>query len=264
MIRYTTIVPEGESMSGPLQGKVALVTGASRGLGASIALKLAQAGAKVAINYFASPEKAEKLCATIKQQGGQAAAFPGDVRDETIIQQLVDKTEKYFGPIDILVPNATGPQPFFKIEELTWQKCLDQLEFFVKSPLLMAQATIPGMKSRKYGRIINIGSEVFERGVPEFSQYVAAKGAQLGLTRSWAMELAKWNITVNLVAPGWIPTERHVNDSQELKDAYARGVPMGHMGVPDDIGDAVVLLASDSAKFITGQKLSVNGGNTLE
>jgi 3-oxoacyl-[acyl-carrier protein] reductase len=120
------------------------------------------------------------------------------------------------------------------------------------------------MKERRFGRFINIGSEVFEMGVPEFSNYVSAKGAQLGLTRSWSKELAKWGITVNHVAPGWIPTERHVNDSQEAKDAYAKMVPMGRMGVPDDIGDAVAFLASDAAKFITGQKISVNGGNTLE
>lgn len=251
-------------MSRSLKGRVALVTGASRGLGASIASKLAEAGAAVAINYFASPEKAEKLAAGIRSAGGQAIALPGDVRLERDIQALVSQTEKAFGPIEILVPNATGPQPFIKIEELTWQSFLDQLDFFVKSPLFLLQAVLPQMKAKKWGRVINIGSEVFEKGVPEFSQYVAAKGAQLGLTRSWAMELAKWNITVNLVAPGWIPTERHVNDSQDLKDTYAKNVPMGHMGVPDDIGDAVTFLASDAAKFITGQKLSVNGGNTLE
>lgn len=251
-------------MSSPLAGRVALVTGASRGLGASIAQKLAQAGASVAVNYFASPDKAERLCNDIRKAGGKAAAFSGDVRDEKVVRTLVAQTEKAFGPIDIVVPNATGPQPFIKIEELTWQAFLDQMEFFVKSPMHLAQTVLPGMKQRKFGRIINIGSEVFEKGVPEFSQYVAAKGAQLGLTRSWAMELAKWNITVNLVAPGWIPTERHLNDSQELKDTYAKAVPMGHMGVADDIGEAVAFLASDAAKFITGQKLSVNGGNTLE
>lgn len=250
-------------MSIQLKGRVALVTGASRGLGAAIAMKLAEAGAAVAINYFASPEKAEQLCIAIRKIGGQAAAFPCDVRDEKAVKTLVAQTESTFGPIDILVPNATGPQPFIRIEDLIWKDFQDQLEFFLKSPLLLAQAVLPKMKQRKYGRIINIGSEVFERGVPEFSQYVAAKGAQLGLTRSWAMELAKWNITVNLVAPGWIPTERHINDSQELKDAYAKAVPLGHMGVPQDIGEAVAFLASDAAKFITGQKLSVNGGNTL-
>src|SRR5262249_46384912 len=140
---------------------------------------------------------------------------------------------------------------------------LDQLEFFVKSPLLLMKAVVKQMKERRYGRIVNIGSEVFERGVPEFSNYVAAKGAQLGLTRSWALELAPWQITVNLVAPGWIPTERHINDPQEAKDAYAALVPMLHMGDPNDVAEAVAYLVSDGAKFITGQKLSVNGGNTL-
>ncbi len=103
---------------------------------------------------------------------------------------MVAQVSKTFGPIDILVVNATGPQPFIKLEELTWRACLDQLEFFVKSPVLLAKAVLPSMKQRRSGRIINIGSEVFERGVPAFSNYVSAKGAQLGLTRSWAMELA--------------------------------------------------------------------------
>jgi len=251
-------------MHSSLGGRTALATGASRGLGAAIAEKLAAAGAAVAVNYFASPDKAEKLCAAIRQDGGKAIAVPGDVRDEKQVLELVKKTERAFAaPIDILVINATGPQPFIKLEDLTWQACLDQLDFFVKSPLLLAQAVVPSMKRRRYGRIINIGSEVFERGIPEFSQYCAAKGAQLGLTRSLAMELAPWNITVNLVAPGWIPTERHINDPQEAKDAYARAVPMGHMGLPEDVGEAVAFLASDAAKFITGQKLAVNGGNTL-
>ncbi|MDB5302056.1 MAG: fabG10, partial [Phycisphaerales bacterium] len=171
--------------------------------------------------------------------------------------------EGRYGPIDILVLNATGPQPMIKLEELTWQHCLNQLEFFVKSPVLLVKAVLGQMKKRRYGRIINIGSEVFDRGVPEFSNYVSAKGAQMGLTRSWAMELAPWQITVNTVAPGWIPTERHAGDSQESKDAYAAAVPMKRMGVAREVAEAVAYLASDGAGFVTGQKLAVNGGNSL-
>lgn len=251
-------------MSNDLKGRVALVTGASRGLGASIAEGLAKRGAKVAINYFGSADRAEKLAGEIRSAGGMAAAFQADVRDEAQVARLIGEMRARFGPVEILVCNATGPQPMIKLEELTWQSCLDQLEFFVKSPLLLAKAVLPVMKERKWGRIIQIGSEVFERGVPEFSNYVSAKGAQLGLTRSWAMELAPHGITVNLVAPGWIPTERHAGDSQEMKDAYAAGVPMKHMGEAADIAEAVAYLASDWAKFVTGQKLSVNGGHTLE
>jgi NAD(P)-dependent dehydrogenase (short-subunit alcohol dehydrogenase family) len=250
-------------MNHDLRGKTALVTGASRGLGEAMARKLAACGARTAVNYFGSPQKAARLVEQIRQDGGTADAFQADVRDEAAVAELVAQVTKSLGPIDILVINATGPQPFIKLDDLTWRDCLDMLEFFVKSPVLLAKAVLPSMRERRWGRIINIGSEVFERGVPKFSNYVSAKGAQLGLTRSWAMELAADGITVNLVAPGWIPTERHVNDSQESKDAYAEAVPMGHMGKPEDVAEAVAFLASEGARFVTGQKISVNGGNTL-
>ena len=250
-------------MAFDLQGRVALVTGASRGLGAAIGRKLAACGAKTALNYHASPDLVNLQVERIRKEGGTAEAFRADVRDEKEVQALVGHVMKQFGPVDILVINATGPQPFVKIEDLTWRACLDQLEFFVKSPVLLVKEVLAAMKERRRGRIINIGSEVFERGVAEFSNYVSAKGAQLGLTRSWAMELAAWQITVNLIAPGWIPTERHADDPQDAKDAYAAAVPMKHMGVPDDVAEAVAFLASDAARFITGQKIAVNGGNSL-
>jgi 3-oxoacyl-[acyl-carrier protein] reductase len=250
-------------MSADLSGKVALVTGASRGLGRAIAEGLAGRGAKVAVNYFGSPALAEDVVRTIRSRGGVAQAFKANVTDEGEVANLARDVLASLGPIDIIVANATGPQPFVPIEKLTWQAMLDQLHFFVKSPTLLLQQVVGQWKARRTGRFINIGSEVFEKGVPEFSNYVQAKGAQMGLTRSWAMELAPFGITVNLVAPGWIPTERHAGDSQEMKDAYAAGVPMKRMGEHRDIADAVAFLASDEAKFITGQRISVNGGNTL-
>lgn len=177
-------------MTQDLSHRVALVTGASRGLGAAIARALAGCGAAVAVNYHASADNAEALVAGIRAAGGRAMAIRADVRDEEQVRRMVDEVARQFGPIDVLVVNATGPQPMLKIEQLTWQACLDQLEFFVKSPMLLLQALLPSMKARRFGRIIQIGSEVFENGVPKFSNYVSAKGAQLGLTRSWAMELA--------------------------------------------------------------------------
>lgn len=246
-----------------LSGRVALVTGASRGLGAAIARRLGAEGAGVAINTFANPSMAQNVARDILAAGGKAEVYRADIRDETHVKQLVDEIQKRMGLIDILVINATGPQPFIEIENLTWRGCLDQLEFFVKSPMLLVQAVVGQMKQRRRGRIIHIASEVFQTAVPKFSNYVSAKGAQLGLMRSWALELAPWQITVNAVSPGWIPTERHANESQASMDGYAAGVPMKRMGIPDDVAAAVAFLASDAANFITGQNISVNGGHTV-
>ena len=246
------------------KGSVALVTGSSRGLGKAIAIALGKRGYKIAINYVARADRANAVVDEIKASGGEASAFQGDVRDEAQVKAMCAKIANELGPIDILVINATGPQPFIAIEDMTWRDCLDQLEFFVKSPLLLVQQVVPSMKRRRCGRIINIGSEVFEQAVPKFANYVSAKGAQLGLTRSWSRELASHQITVNLVAPGWIPTDRHDNDPQEDKDAYLDSIPMKRMGEHKDIGEAVAFLASHEANFITGQRLSVNGGTTVE
>jgi 3-oxoacyl-[acyl-carrier protein] reductase len=192
-----------------------------------------------------------------------AQAFGADVRDEAEVGRLVSEVETALGPVEIVVLNATGHQPLLSIEEQTWQAYLDQLEFFVKSPLLMLQAVLPGMRARGFGRVIQVGSEVVELGNARFANYVAAKAAQLGQTRSWARELGASGITVNLVAPGWIPTERAFEASEEEKVAYARGVALGRMGVPEEVGRVVAFLASEDAGFVTGQKIAVNGGNTL-
>jgi 3-oxoacyl-[acyl-carrier protein] reductase len=247
-----------------LAGRTALVTGASRGLGAAIALELGARGARVAVNYFAKRDRAEQVCAQIKQQGGEAAAFYADVRQEADVVKMIQSINQTYQQIDIAIMNATGPQPFLTIEEQTWERYLDQLEFFVKSPLLIMKQVVAGMKSRGFGRIIQIGSEVFEIGNPMFANYVAAKGAQLGQTRSWARELAPTGITVNLVAPGWIPTERHLHSTEAEMHSYTERVPMKHMGTPEDVANTVAFLAGESGRFITGQKISVNGGNTLE
>jgi 3-oxoacyl-[acyl-carrier protein] reductase len=185
------------------------------------------------------------------------------VTDEREVNHLVADIERTLGAVHTLVVNATPKQPLKPIEEYDWAFYQSMLDFFVKSPYLLTRAVLPAMKQRKAGRIINITSEVFARGVGNFSAYVAAKGAQTGWTRSMATELAPWHVTVNAVAPGWIPVERHADDPQHEKDAYERLIPMGQFGTPEDVGGAVVFLSSDASRFVTGQSIHVNGGMTV-
>jgi NAD(P)-dependent dehydrogenase (short-subunit alcohol dehydrogenase family) len=242
---------------------VALVTGASRGLGAGIAVELAKRGHPVAVNYHSGAEAAGQVVDAIRSAGGTADAFAADVTDEADVSDLVDRVGQRLGPVDVLVVNATGSQPELTVEDLTWQAHLDQLVYFVKSPTLLVQAVLPWMKARRHGRIIQIGSDSFERALPGTSAYVAAKGAQLGLTRTWARELGPHNITVNLIAPGWIPVERHSDVEPSAYERYVTDVPLGRLGQPADVAAAVSFLASEAAAFITGERISVNGGHTI-
>ena len=228
-----------------------------------MAMALGQAGAKVAINYANDTKKAESTLAEFRQRGGQGALFQADVTDEKQVERLCSEIAVELGPVDTVVVNATPDQPQKPIEEYHWDFYQSMLDFFVKSPYLLTRAVLPHMKERRFGRTINIGSEVFQRGVGNFSAYVAAKGAQNGWTRSMATELAPFGITVNMISPGWIPVERHENDPQELKDGYRALIPADRWGVPEDVGGAVVFLASDQASFITGQNICINGGMTV-
>lgn len=246
-----------------LSGKVALVTGSTTGLGKSMALHLARAGARVAMNYAHDQARAAAALAELRAEGLEGALFRASVVDPDDVTRLEAEVRAQLGPVDVVVLNATPDQPQRPIEQYDWAFHQQMLEFFVKSPYLVTRAVLPGMKQRRSGRIINIGSEVFDRGVPNFSPYVAAKGAQRGWTRSMSQELAPYGITVNMISPGWIPVERHENDPEEMKRAYRALIPMSRWGKPADIGAAAVYFASDEAGFVTGQTLVVNGGLTV-
>ena len=246
-----------------LSSRVALVTGSSRGLGRSIAWRLARDGFAVAVNGHRGDGQVREVADAIRDTGGLADDFVADVTDERQVTELVDAVAGRLGPVEVLVLNATGSQPEADLTDVAWEDHLAQLDFFVKSPVLLARAVVPGMQARRFGRIVHIDSEVAHRPPPGRSAYVTAKSAQIGLTRSWARELAPCGITVNTVAPGFIPVERHADVPADVRDTYVASVPAGRMGTPEDIAHAVSFLASDQAGFITGQRIVVDGGRGL-
>jgi 3-oxoacyl-[acyl-carrier protein] reductase len=241
--------------------RVALVTGSSRGLGSAIARRLARDGLAVAVNDLHGD--AVEVAAAIRDAGGVADAFIGDVTDERQVDELAAAVAATLGPVDVLVVNATGPQPEAPLEDVPWDEYLAQLEFFVKSPVLIGRAVLPGMRARRSGRIVQIDSEVAHRPPPGRSAYAAAKNAQIGLTRAWARELAPHGITVNAVAPGFVPVERHAGVAEDVRSSYVASVPAGRFGTRDDIAHAVSFFASEDAAFVTGQRLVVDGGRAL-
>jgi NAD(P)-dependent dehydrogenase (short-subunit alcohol dehydrogenase family) len=252
----------GRNASGPRP--VALITGASRGLGAAVAVRLAGAGHPVAVNYASSEAAAQAVLDEIAHAGGTARAFRADVTDEEEAAALVERVRQDLGPPEVLVLNATGPQPAVLAADLGWADVRVQLDFFVKSPVLLLRAVLPDMRAAGQGRIVHIGSDSV-RGRPRGSTaYVTAKAAQLALARMWAAELGPFGITVNTVAPGWIPVERHADVPATALEQYTTGVPLGRMGAPADVAEAVAYLVSDEAAFVTGAWLPVNGGSAVD
>ncbi|MEX0938298.1 MAG: SDR family oxidoreductase [Pirellulales bacterium] len=245
-----------------LSGHVALVTGSTTGLGKAIALAMGRAGAKVPLSFFNNRQRGERALDEFQKEGIDTILVQADVSTPEGVDELFRKTEEALGAVDILVPNATPAQPLLPFEEYDWEFYQSMLDYFVKSPYLLTRRALPRMKNARWGRIINITSEVFHRSTAPFSAYVAAKGGQIGWSRSMSQELASFGITVNTVAPGWIPVERHVNDPQEMKDEYFRLIPIGRWGTPEDVANAALFYAAEESSFITGQTLCVNGGIT--
>ena len=246
-----------------LRGKVALVTGSSRGLGAEIARTLASQGASVVINGVSNQENAQCVTDEIRKQGGVACMVMADVSTEKGCVTLLEQAVSQLGDVDILVVNATPFQPVEKLEDYSLADYESMLAAFAHSPFLLAKQVLPKMKEKGWGRIINITSEVIENGITNYSAYVTAKGAQNSWTHCMARELAPFGITVNNVAPGWIPVERHEDGDAESMNAYLARVPAGRWGTPKDVANAVLYFASEEAGFVNGQKLSVNGANTV-
>ncbi|WP_022853796.1 3-oxoacyl-[acyl-carrier-protein] reductase [Thermodesulfatator atlanticus] len=242
-----------------LENRIALVTGASRGIGRAIALALAKEGADVIVNYASSAEAAKEVVSEIKALGRKAIALKFDVASFDEVQNAVKEAEENFGPIDILVNNAgiTRDTLLMRMKEEDWDKVLG---VNLKGAFNCSKAVIQGMMKRRFGRIINISSVIAFSGNPGQTNYAAAKAGLIGFTKSLAREVATRGITVNAVAPGYIETDMTAKIPEKIKQAILAQIPMGRVGKAEEVAPAVVFLASEEASYITGAVIHVNGG----
>ena len=236
-----------------LEQRVALVSGASRGIGRAIAVALAEAGAAVAINYRKQKVAADEVRSAIRNLGRPAIALQADVSLSAEVEQLVEAVEHELGPVDILVNNAgiTQIKSFYELTEADWDQIL---RVNLKSAFLMTSRILPGMRQRRWGRIINISSVAAQTGGVIGPHYAASKAGLIGLTHSYASLLARDGITVNAIAPALIETDMVTSNP----NASPERIPVGFFGAPEEIARAAVLLAESN--YLTGQTISINGG----
>jgi 3-oxoacyl-[acyl-carrier protein] reductase len=247
------------SLTIDLSGQVALVTGAGRGIGREIALRLAAAGADVAVNDYAGEDACLSLVGEIEGLGRRGLSLMGDVGDEDAVNLMVDRVEDELGRLDIVVNNAgiTRDNLIMRMEPGDFDVVL---RTHLRGTFLVSKAASRRMLRRREGVIVNISSVVARRGNAGQANYSAAKAGIIGLTKSLAKELGSRSIRVNAIAPGYIDTPMTQSLSEEVREAIVAATPLGTMGTPSDVADAVVLLASPMARYITGCVLPVDGG----
>jgi 3-oxoacyl-[acyl-carrier protein] reductase len=245
-----------------LSGKVALVTGAGRGIGRATALRLGAAGAKVAVNYNASEAAAQEVVGAIASDGGAALALKADVSKNDEVDAMVNQLVKEWGRVDILVNNAgiTRDNLMMRMSQDEWDSVMDTN---LRSAFFCTRAVLRPMLRNRWGRIICLSSIVALTGNLGQANYAAAKAGLIGFTKSIAREVASRNITANAVAPGFIDTDITSVLSVDLKEAMLKNIPAERVGDPNDVANAILFLVSDLASYITGQVVNVNGGMAM-
>ena len=249
-------------MKDMLKDKVALVTGASRGIGKAIALALAENGAAVAVNYSSSEASAVEVAELIRKNGGKAEIFKARVNVEAEVEEMFSSVEKSLGHVDILVNNAgiTKDNLLMRMKTEEWDSVID---VNLKGAFLCTRRAVKGMMKNRYGKIINISSVVGFAGNAGQFNYSATKAGVIGMTKSAALECASRGIRVNAIAPGFIETDMTSSLSDDVKAAYMEKIPLKSLGKPEDIANAVIYLASPLSDYMTGQTLHLNGGMYL-
>ena len=245
-----------------LKGKVALVTGASSGIGRATAVALAGCGARVAVNFHRNESGAEAARAEIVNAGGRATVIQADVTRAADVQALVKRAVEEFGPLDILVNNAGSLVERLKILELTEERWDEVIDLNLKSAFLCSQAVAASMMERKAGAIVNVSSIAGRNGGALGSiHYSTAKGGLITMTKGFAKELAPYGVRVNAVSPGVIDTPYHERFSTpEAMKAYVGGIPLGRVGAPEEVASVITFLASDAASYLSGETIEINGG----
>lgn len=241
----------------------AVVTGASRGIGAACALALARDGAGVVVNYHSAREQAEEVAARARDAGGRALAIQADVTRRDDVARLLASTRDAFGPIGTIVSNAAVRLEFKPFSEHTWDDFQRHLDVTLRAFLLLAQACLPEMQGRGQGRLIAVGSTSVDGPVPGLPAYTTSKAALIGMVRSLAKEVGPSGVTVNVVVPGYSDTDRVALLSEAFTRGYAERNPRRRLGRSEDVAAAVSYLASEEAQYVTGTTLPVEGGHAL-